>query len=53
MIGKRALDDPRNSLVHHFVRLVVSVSADRFQAGPPELRGGAEGLAAAELGVLA
>src|SRR5579871_1435380 len=25
MIGKRALDDPRNSLVHHFVRLVVDL----------------------------
>ena len=25
MIGKRALDDPRNELVHHFVRLVVEL----------------------------
>jgi DNA (cytosine-5)-methyltransferase 1 len=30
MIGKRALDDPRNSLVHHFVRLVVDLKASYF-----------------------
>ncbi len=30
MIGKRALDDPRNSLVHHFVRLVVELDASYF-----------------------
>ncbi len=30
MIGKRALDDPRNSLVHHFVRLVVDLQASYF-----------------------
>jgi DNA (cytosine-5)-methyltransferase 1 len=30
MIGKRALDDPRNSLVHHFVRLVVELRASYF-----------------------
>ncbi|MGC9998344.1 MAG: DNA cytosine methyltransferase [Terriglobia bacterium] len=30
MIGKRALDDPRNSLVYHFVRLVVELSASYF-----------------------
>jgi len=30
MIGKRALDDPRNSLVHHFVRLVVDLQASCF-----------------------
>lgn len=30
MIGKRALDDPRNSLVHHFVRLVVDLNAKYF-----------------------
>ena len=30
MIGKRALDDPRNSLVHHFVRLVVELNASHF-----------------------
>jgi DNA (cytosine-5)-methyltransferase 1 len=30
MIGKRALDDPRNSLVHHFVRLVVELEASYF-----------------------
>lgn len=30
MIGKRALDDPRNSLVHHFVRLVVDLRASYF-----------------------
>lgn len=30
MIGKRALDDPRNALVHHFVRLVVELEADYF-----------------------
>jgi DNA (cytosine-5)-methyltransferase 1 len=29
-IGKRALDDPRNSLVHHFVRLVVELKASYF-----------------------
>ncbi len=30
MIGKRALDDPRNALVHHFVRLVVELKASYF-----------------------
>jgi len=30
MIGKRALDDPRNSLVHHFVRLVADLNASYF-----------------------
>jgi DNA (cytosine-5)-methyltransferase 1 len=30
MIGKRALDDPRNSLVDHFVRLVVELKASYF-----------------------
>jgi DNA (cytosine-5)-methyltransferase 1 len=30
MIGKRALDDPRNSLVYHFVRLVVELRAKYF-----------------------
>lgn len=30
MIGKRALDDPRNSLVHHFVRLVLDLKASYF-----------------------
>lgn len=30
MIGKRALDDPRNELVFHFVRLVVELRADYF-----------------------
>jgi DNA (cytosine-5)-methyltransferase 1 len=30
MIGKRALDDPRNSLVHHFVRLVEELKASYF-----------------------
>jgi DNA (cytosine-5)-methyltransferase 1 len=30
MIGKRALDDPRNSLVHHFVRLAVELGASYF-----------------------
>ena len=30
MIGKRALDDPRNSLVHHFVRLVVDLKSSYF-----------------------
>ncbi len=30
MIGKRALDDPRNSLIHHFVRLVVDLQARYF-----------------------
>ncbi|MGA2589963.1 MAG: DNA cytosine methyltransferase [Bryobacteraceae bacterium] len=30
MIGKRALDDPRNSLVHHFVRLVIELKASYF-----------------------
>jgi DNA (cytosine-5)-methyltransferase 1 len=30
MIGKRALDDPRNSLVRHFVRLVVELKASYF-----------------------
>ena len=30
MIGKRALDDPRNSLVYHFVRLVNQLKASYF-----------------------
>jgi DNA (cytosine-5)-methyltransferase 1 len=30
MIGKRALDDPRNSLVYHFVRLVSELKASYF-----------------------
>lgn len=30
MIGKRALDDPRNSLVHHFVRIVLELKAPYF-----------------------
>ena len=30
MIGKRALDDPRNSLVYRFVRLVVDLKASYF-----------------------
>ncbi|HLJ90302.1 MAG TPA: DNA cytosine methyltransferase [Candidatus Angelobacter sp.] len=30
MIGKRALDDPRNSLVYHFVRLVAELEASYF-----------------------
>jgi DNA (cytosine-5)-methyltransferase 1 len=30
MIGKRALDDPRNALVHHFVRLVSELKASYF-----------------------
>lgn len=30
MIGKRALDDPRNALVHHFVRLVAELKASYF-----------------------
>jgi DNA (cytosine-5)-methyltransferase 1 len=30
MIGKRALDDPRNSLVHHFVRIVAELNASYF-----------------------
>jgi DNA (cytosine-5)-methyltransferase 1 len=30
MIGKRALDDPRNSLVYHFARLVVDLKASYF-----------------------
>lgn len=30
MIGKRALEDPRNSLVYHFVRLVVDLKASYF-----------------------
>jgi DNA (cytosine-5)-methyltransferase 1 len=30
MIGKRALDDPRNSLVYHFVRLVIELKASYF-----------------------
>jgi len=30
MIGKRALDDPRNSLVHHFVRIVMELKASYF-----------------------
>lgn len=30
LIGKRALDDPRNMLVHHFVRLVTELNAKYF-----------------------
>ena len=30
MIGKRALDDPRNSLVKHFVRIVSDLRAKYF-----------------------
>ncbi|MFO1133741.1 MAG: DNA cytosine methyltransferase [Rhodoblastus sp.] len=30
LIGQRALDDPRNSLVGHFVRIVKELKADRF-----------------------
>lgn len=30
MIGKRALDDPRNELVHHFVRLVLELRPKYF-----------------------
>jgi DNA (cytosine-5)-methyltransferase 1 len=30
LIGKRALDDPRNALVHHFVRIVVDLKAKYF-----------------------
>jgi len=30
MIGKRALDDPRNALVQHFVRLVIELNAKYF-----------------------
>jgi len=30
MIGHRALDDPRNSLVHHFVRLVLELKSSYF-----------------------
>ena len=30
MIGKRALDDPRNALVHHFVRLVLELQPTYF-----------------------
>ena len=30
MIGKRVLNDPRNSLLHHFVRLVVELKASYF-----------------------
>ena len=30
VIGKRALDDPRNSLMRHFVRLVVDLKASYF-----------------------
>lgn len=30
MIGKRVLDDPRNNLVRHFVRLVAELDADFF-----------------------
>lgn len=30
MIGKRALDDPRNSLVYHFIRLVAELDASYF-----------------------
>ena len=32
MIGKRALDDPRNELVRHFLRLVIGTTALRFRA---------------------
>ena len=30
MIGKRVLDDPRNALVHHFVRLVLELNPASF-----------------------
>lgn len=30
MMGKRALDDPRNQLVHHFVRVVLELSPKYF-----------------------
>ncbi len=30
MIGKRSIDDPRNSLVRHFMRIVVELDADYF-----------------------
>jgi DNA (cytosine-5)-methyltransferase 1 len=30
MIGKRALDDPRNQLIHHFVRLVLELKPKYF-----------------------
>ncbi len=30
LIGKRALDDPRNSLVHHFVRLIAELRPKYF-----------------------
>lgn len=30
LIGKRALDDPRNGLVHHFVRLVLELNPTYF-----------------------
>lgn len=30
LIGKRALDDPRNELVHHFVRLVLELQPQYF-----------------------
>lgn len=30
LIGQRALDDPRNALVKHFVRIVKELKADRF-----------------------
>jgi DNA (cytosine-5)-methyltransferase 1 len=30
MIGKRSLDDPRNALVRHFMRIVVELGADYF-----------------------
>lgn len=30
MIGKRSMDDPRNSLVRHFMRIVVELNADYF-----------------------
>jgi DNA (cytosine-5)-methyltransferase 1 len=30
LIGQRAMDDPRNSLVGHFVRIVKALKADRF-----------------------
>jgi DNA (cytosine-5)-methyltransferase 1 len=30
MIGKRSIDDPRNSLVRHFMRIVVDLDSDYF-----------------------
>lgn len=30
MIGKRSMDDPRNALVRHFMRIVVELDADYF-----------------------